>query len=58
MHKQIFDNEEQVKYNKSYQRGRTGFDRGHCIINSEPGFHLPVKRWENIKANNDFALAA
>lgn len=39
-------------------RGCTGFDRRICVINSESGFHLPVKRWTNINAKQDFALAA
>jgi len=39
-------------------RGRKGFDRGGCGIGSEPGFHQPAIRWENIIANNEYALAA
>lgn len=38
--------------------GRTGFDRGSCGIDSEPGFHQPEIRWKIVTANNEYALAA
>ena len=41
-----------------YLWGCTGFDRRFWDINSESGSHLPVKRWKNLNAKRDFALAA
>ena len=41
-----------------YPWGCTGFDRRFWDINSESGSHLPVKRWKNLNAKRDFALAA
>ena len=41
--------------------GRKGFDRGRCSIGSESGVHQPVSKVKlllNIKANNEYALAA
>ena len=57
MHKQIFDNEEQVKYNKSYQRGRTGFDRG---LEDGEAIRRQMRQIANLKLNADenYALAA